>query len=193
MSSSYLLIFQWTFNQALPQSGEICYKCTQDGSVFDLFEPVASDNANYTFSLSNTGDTIFVYCMTEPDDSGTSSIRFINAVTNTLSGWVTNATAFDDGSSVLPADLPADTVTTLNNSFANYEYDGRQAGTASQIRAGLSDAQYWDGSEGHIDNLQTKVSFKIVDDDSGASSDLRFDRGVVAFAFLCHFFHSFLN
>lgn len=124
-------------------------------------------NENHTFSLASTGDTIILYCMTEPEgNNGTSSVRHISAITNTGS-WVTNTTG-NEGQSVLPDNLPNNTFTTLGG-HPNFEYDGRLAGTASAVRAGLSDAQYWDGHDEWIPALQTKASFKIVDDpDSGA-------------------------
>lgn len=174
---------KWNFDKTLPQSGELCYRCTQDGSVVDRFENVTG-NDNYTFSLASTGDTILLYCLTEPDanSNGTSSIRHISAITNT-GGWITNASAADGGGSVLPSDLPNNTFTTLSG-FPNFEYDGRQAGTVSQVRAGLSDAQNWDGHDEYIENLQTKASFKIVDDpNSGAFHTFGLRRWVAVFAF----------
>jgi len=147
-----------------------------DGSVTDGFEPVVTENTNYNFSLASSGDTIILYCMTEPDsDNGTSSVQHISAITNT-GGWVTNATASDDGSSVLPANLPNDTVTTLGG-FPNFEYDGAQVGTVSRVRADLSDAQNWEGHEEYIANLQTKASFKIVGDPDGNGTSACFGIG----------------
>jgi hypothetical protein len=126
-----------------------------DGSIIDRFEPVGTGN----FSLGSSGDTIILYCLTEGEsNNGMSNIRHISAITNT-GGWITNTTATDGRQSVLPANIHNDTVTTLDE-FPNFEYDGRQVGTASQLRTALSDAQNWDGHDDHILNLQTKVSFK---------------------------------
>ena len=38
----------------------------------------------------------------------------------------------------------------------------------SHVRAGLSTTNNWDGHEEYIDYLQTKVSFKIVNDPDGS-------------------------
>jgi hypothetical protein len=121
---------------------------------------------NFTFSLDGAstagGDSIILYCLTEPSDSigSSSAIVPISAITNT-GAWATgNAT--NGTNSFLPDTLPADAVTTLEF-FPNYEYDGDSVGTAAQVRAELSDASQWDGHEDYIDNLHTQSSFKIVD------------------------------
>jgi hypothetical protein len=157
---------QWEVNATLSRSAELCHRCTQDGSVIDMFVPVDTGNASYTFSLASSGDTIILYCMAEPESSGKSEVRHISAITNT-GGWDTNTTDSNNGTSVLPGNLPNDTVTTLGG-YPNYEYDGQQAGSVSQVRAGLSTTQSWDGHEEYIDDLQTKVSFKIVNDPDGS-------------------------
>ena len=177
---------KWQVNGSLPRNAELCHRCTQDGSVIDRFEPVMTGNSNYTFSLDSAGDAIFLYCMMEPDsNNGTGGIRHISAITNT-GVWIKNATNADGSESVLPSGLLA--VTTLDG-FPNFEYDGPMVGTKSFVTAGLIDAQYWDGQEEWIANLQTKATFKIVDDpDSGASSNKYLHVGGILAPFLCTIF-----
>ena len=159
-------VLKWTFDTSVPRGAEICHRCTQDGSVVDNFEA-----AEKNFLLDSNGDTIILYCMTDPEN-GTSAIRHVSAITNN-GRWETNATQLEGHLSVLPDSLPDDAVTTLEL-FSNYEYDGPMVGTANLVKSGLSNSSYWDGQEDYIDNLQTKSSFKIVDEaSSGASILLR--------------------
>ena len=71
----------WEVSATLSRGAELCHRCTQDGSVIDMFVPVDTGNARTTFSLASSGDTIILYCMAEPGSSGNSEVRHISAIT----------------------------------------------------------------------------------------------------------------
>lgn len=88
-------VLQWSFGEQVSNflaGREICYKCTQDGSVVDRFRPVETSGNNSTFSLDAVkGDTIHLYCQEQPNDSGVSEIVHISAITT--EGWADETSA----------------------------------------------------------------------------------------------------
>jgi hypothetical protein len=180
---------QWTFRSGMLAGREICFGCVQDGgSIVDWFEMISSKSSNSTFSLDvKKGETITLYCLSAEDGS----VQPISAITNeifnvtnststttvatnsTSTSNITNSTNRSNSSttatatmSLIPDSLPNDTITVLSIDsmfHPNYQYDGDTVGTAAEIRAGLSNATFWQGRDDFIPSLQTQSSFTILD------------------------------
>jgi len=111
---------RWSFGKQVSNflaGREICYRCSQDGSVVDRFRPAESNNQNHnnsTFSLNAVkGDTIHLYCEEEPDSSGVSEIVHISAITT--EGWAEETSTNTADTTTVDEDTSAESDTTTNS------------------------------------------------------------------------------